>query len=105
MLDTWHFFRTGGVVGELDALPPRTIGAVQVGDAQAETWGTGTAPPSADRLLPGRGVMPLRDVVMRARRNNPDVIVGIEVFDRASVDADPSPRAQAAAAALRDCLG
>jgi hypothetical protein len=47
----------------------------------------------------------LRDVVMRARRNNPDVIVGIEVFDRASVDADPSPRAQAAAAALRDCLG
>ena len=104
MLDTWHFFRTAGTVADLDALPEGSIGAVQVGDAAADAWGSGADPPSADRLLPGLGAVPIRDIVARARRNNPDVVVGIEVFNRALVDADPSVRAHAAAAAMIDCL-
>jgi sugar phosphate isomerase/epimerase len=104
MVDTWHFFRTGGDADQLDALPPGTIGAVQVGDAPADAWNSGTEPPSADRLLPGRGAVPIRDIVARARRNNPDVVVGIEVFDRASIDADPLVRARAAASAMANCL-
>ena len=105
MLDTWHFFRTAGRPDDLEVLPAGSIGAVQVGDAAADAWGTGIDPPTADRLLPGQGVVPIRDLVARARRNNPEVVVGIEVFNRALVDADPSVRAQAAAAAMNDCLG
>jgi sugar phosphate isomerase/epimerase len=104
MLDTWHFFRTAGEVAELEALAPGTIGAVQVGDAPPEARGTGTEPPSADRLLPGHGAVPVREIVACARRNNPEAVVGIEVFDRSSVDADPMVRAQAAYTALTECL-
>ena len=105
MLDTWHFFRTSGTLAQLEELPPGTIGAVQVGDAPAAAWGTGVDPPSADRLLPGDGAVPIRDIVAIARRNNPAVVVGIEVFNRASIDAEPLTRAHAAAAAMVGCLG
>ena len=89
MLDTWHFFRTAGELADLEQLPPRSIGAVQVGDAAAAAWATGIDPPSADRLLPGLGAVPVRDIVAIARRNNPDVVVGIEVFNRVSIDTEP----------------
>ena len=105
MLDTWHFFRTGGNLADLARLPPGTIGAVQVGDAAADAWGTGAHPPSSDRLLPGEGAIALRDIVTIARHNNPDVVVGIEVFNRSSVDAPPLERAHAAAAAMAKSLG
>ena len=105
MLDTWHFFRTAGELADLEQLPPRSIGAVQVGDAAAAAWGTGTDPPSADRLLPGLGAVPVRDIVAIARRNNPDVVVGIEVFNRASIDTEPMDRAAAAAGAMVGSLG
>jgi sugar phosphate isomerase/epimerase len=105
MLDTWHLFRTAGTLDDLEQLPPGAIGAVQVGDAPADAWGSGIDPPSADRLLPGQGAVPLRDIVAIARRNNPDVVVGIEVFNRASVDVEPLTRANAAATAMVDCLG
>lgn len=104
MLDTWHFFRTSGTVADLEALPVRSIGAVQVGDAATDAWGSGANPPSADRLLPGHGVVPIREIVAAAQVNNPDVVVGIEVFNRALVDADPSVRAQTAATAMIECL-
>ena len=105
MLDTWHFWRTAGQLDELEQLPPGTIGAVQVGDAAAAAWGTGVNPPSPDRLLPGQGAVPVREIVAMARRNNPDVVVGIEVFNRASIEAAPLDRATAAAVAMVGCLG
>jgi len=105
MLDTWHFFRTAGQLDELERLPPGAIGAVQVGDAPAAAWGTGANPPSADRLLPGHGAVPVRELVAIARQNNPAVVVGIEVFNRASIDVAPLDRAMAAAAAMVGALG
>ena len=104
MLDTWHFFRTAGELAQLEQLPPGAIGAVQVGDAAAETWGIGSRATSADRLLPGAGVVPIGDIVAIARRNNPSVIVGIEVFNRTSSDLPALTRATAAAAAMRTSL-
>jgi sugar phosphate isomerase/epimerase len=105
MLDTWHFFRTGGDLTDLQRLPPGAIGAVQVGDAAADAWGTGANPPSADRLLPGDGAIALREIVAIARRNNPDVVIGIEVFNRSQVDAPPLDRAIAAATAMVTTFG
>jgi sugar phosphate isomerase/epimerase len=100
MLDTWHFFRTSGQLDDLEQLAPGAIGAVQVGDAAAAAWGTGVDPPSPDRLLPGQGAVPVREIVAIARRNNPEVVVGIEVFNRASIESAPLDRATAAAAAM-----
>jgi 2-keto-myo-inositol isomerase len=100
MLDTWHFFRTAGELEQLKQLPRKTIGGVQIGDAAAATRGVGDKVTGADRLLPGDGVVPLRDIVAIARRNNPAVIVGIEVFNRASTKLPALTRAAAAATAM-----
>jgi sugar phosphate isomerase/epimerase len=104
MLDTWHFFRTAGELAHLEQLPPGAIGAVQVGDAAPDIWGIGARATSADRLLPGTGVVPIRDIVAIARRNNPSVIVGIEVFNRTSSELPALTRATAAAAAMLTSL-
>jgi len=104
MLDTWHFFRTAGELAQLERLPSGAIGAVQIGDAAATTWGVGAKVTGADRLLPGTGVVPVRDIVAIARRNNPSVIVGIEVFNRASSELPALTRATAAAAAMHSSL-
>jgi sugar phosphate isomerase/epimerase len=105
MLDTWHFWRTAGQLADLEQLPLGAIGAVQVGDAPEAAWGTGVNPPSPDRLLPGHGAVPLREIVAIARHNNPDVVVGIEVFNRASIEGAPLDRAAAAAVAMVGALG
>ena len=103
-IDTWHLFRTGIEVEELRRLPPGSIRALQVADAHADLRGTGTKPPSADRLLPGAGATPLREIVAIALENHADVAIGVEVFDRARLAQPPLERAQAAARALRSVL-
>lgn len=80
--DTWHFFRNGGVPDQLRTLPPRTIGAVQVSDAEDDMFGTGATPPRRDRLMPGEGVIPLRELVSLAQQNDPTVVIGLEVFNQ-----------------------
>jgi sugar phosphate isomerase/epimerase len=103
-LDTWHWFRTGAPLDELRQLPPGSIRALQLADAQAELRGTGAKPPSADRLCPGAGAIPLREIVSFARANCPQVEIGVEVFDRSRLAEPPLERARAAAAGLRELL-
>lgn len=101
MLDTWHHWRCGGGVDELRALPPRTIGAVQLADALDDVRGSWASPPTRDRLLPGEGVLPLREIVEVAEANRGDVLVGVEVFSRALGEAPHRERAEHARRALR----
>lgn len=81
-LDTWHLARTGGTASDVAALAPGTVRVVQVGDGPAELVGSGAAPPSADRLVPGEGALPLAAVVAAALANNPEARIGPEVFSR-----------------------
>ena len=100
LIDTWHLWRTSGSVEALAQLPASMIGAVQLADAPASFLGCGANPPSADRLLPGDGAVPLDAILAVARANNPNVVVGIEVFNRSTVDDPASDRAGAAMQAL-----
>ncbi len=62
LLDSMHFFRTGGTIETLRALDPDLIGYVQLADAAA-------GPPGEDYLtmamfargVPGKGELPLRE--------------------------------------------
>jgi sugar phosphate isomerase/epimerase len=103
-LDTWHFFRTGEGLDALAALPAGTIRALQAADAKGDLRGTGARPPTADRLLPGAGVIPLREILRTARANCPSVAIGAEVFDRAQRSLAARDRACAAIGALRRLL-
>jgi sugar phosphate isomerase/epimerase len=100
MLDTWHLHRTGGTVADVRALPPGTVHAVQLSDALDDVFGTWADPPTRDRLLPGRGVIPLDEIVSVVRASCPAAVIAIEVFDQ-SVAGVPAPdRAKTAAAAF-----
>jgi len=100
MLDTWHFFRTSGLPGELERLAPGAIGAVQLSDAGADMWGSGVRPPTRDRLVPGDGVIPLRQILTLAMANRPGVVVGAEVFSRELAAEAPIDRARRVRAGL-----
>lgn len=104
MFDTWHFFRTGADPADLDAIPAGLLRAVQVSDALGDVRGTWTSPPTADRLQPGQGVIPLVELVRRAYANNPDLDIGPEVFDRPSAGEPAVARAAVAAEALDHLL-
>ena len=79
MLDTWHLLRTGGTVADIEALPPRAIGAFQLSDRIEPPADTAYIPMTG-RLLPGEGELPLRELVAAALANNPDITLEIEVF-------------------------
>lgn len=104
MFDTWHFFRTGGTLADLDEVASSEIGGLQVSDAPAEQWGvieTGIN----TRLLPGEGTIPVGALVDRVLSITPRAFIGVEVF---SADLNELPRAEAATrarVAMRSAMG
>jgi sugar phosphate isomerase/epimerase len=103
-LDTWHLFRTGESLAALRSLPRQAIRALQVADARADLKGTKTQPPTADRLLPGRGDIPLREILALVLADHAGAAIGVEVFDRSALGRPAAQRARDALAALRSLL-
>jgi sugar phosphate isomerase/epimerase len=103
MLDTWHHARSGGRVSGVRRLSPGGIGGLQISDRVAP-------PPGSeyrimeDRLLPGRGELPLAALLSAALANNPEVAVGVEVFSGELRSMPLDEAANAAMEALRDVL-
>jgi sugar phosphate isomerase/epimerase len=79
MFDTWHFFRTGGTLDDLEDLAPGEVGGLQASDAPAAQQGVIEAGVNT-RLLPGEGAIPVATVIERVLRGDPDAFIGIEVF-------------------------
>lgn len=100
-VDTWHWWRSGGDLEELRALPAGAVFALQMSDALASARGTGTAPPSRDRLPIGEGDLPIVALLAWAREAHPAAHVGLEVFDRRAAGRAHEVVAAAAAASVR----
>jgi sugar phosphate isomerase/epimerase len=98
LLDTWHFFRTGGRADDVASLPAGTITALQVSDARAELFGVGTDARVRDRMLPGEGAIPLVEILTAVFAAHPVRDVGVEIFDQQR--ADKAEMAAATRAAL-----
>ena len=94
LLDTRHFFATGGSVDRVAALAPDVIGYVQLSDNRLE-------PPDENyfndamfaREIPGQGELPLRELLAVLPQ---DVTVSLEVPRLADLRAGTSPRDHAA---------
>lgn len=116
LFDTWHHWRAGGRTADLAALPEGIVLAVQLSDmpdervdcwlpddpdaeARNRRW-----PPMTGRLLPGDGVLPLRQVVAALAGVAPQVPLGIELFNE-ELAREPADRfAALCAASLRALL-
>lgn len=79
MLDTWHFARSGGTLKQLRDLPPGLVGGIQLSDRIEPPPGTPYRT-MEDRLLPGAGALPLREMLEVVLPANRGVPVGVEVF-------------------------
>lgn len=79
MFDTWHFARSGGKLEDIDALPPESIGGVQINDWLPPEPGAVYVPMSG-RLMPGEGCLLLAEILARIEANSPGLAVCVEVF-------------------------
>ncbi len=91
VLDTFHFHLGGASLDDLQACRPRSVALLRLGDAPA---GDREELRDHHRLLPGRGIVPIRDIIgiLRALDADPPAVVDARI---------PEPRADAAGWARR----
>lgn len=102
LLDTMHFFRTGGTVAQIAALDPDLIGYVQLSDSRMAPWDEAYMQTAMfARDVPGTGELPLRELIAALPQ---DVTISVEVPNlealRSGAPRDHAARCVAAARAL-----
>lgn len=76
LIDSMHFFRSGGTVREIAELDPALIGHVQLCDAPRKGKGDYLQEAMKGRTIPGEGELPLREFVDALPRGK---TLGLEV--------------------------
>ncbi len=99
VIDTCHFFAGGSQLGAIEKVDPRKIFIFHINDVEERPLDTIE---DAHRLLPGEGVIPLDDILVRLKRTGYDGLCSLELFRPEYWQRDPAELAAAArAAALR----
>jgi sugar phosphate isomerase/epimerase len=76
LIDTMHLIRAGNTAADLAAVDPSLIRHVQLSDNTVRQRGAVYREDSIDRMVPGEGELPLRDILAAVPRGVP---VGLEV--------------------------
>jgi sugar phosphate isomerase/epimerase len=94
LVDSMHFFRTGGTVEKLQAVDPDWIGYAQLCDARLAPWDEGYFSEAMfARQVPGEGELPLREWIAAL----PETCeIGLEVPRLSDLRGGMSPRDHAA---------
>ncbi len=101
VIDSFHFYAGGSTIEMIDALDPKLIQVFHINDAedlprdQLE---------DRHRLLPGLGILPLRNIVAAFRRIGYDKVVSVEIFRPEYWERDPFALARDARAATERVL-
>jgi len=101
VIDSFHFYAGGSTFEMIDALDPELIQIFHINDAedlpreQLE---------DRHRLLPGLGILPLREMVSAFRRIGYDKVASVEIFRPEYWTQDPFALARAAKAAAEQVL-
>ena len=86
VIDSFHFYAGGSTIEMIDALDPKLIQIFHINDAedlpreQLE---------DRHRLLPGLGILPLREIVSAFRRIGYDKVASVEIFRPEYWERDP----------------
>lgn len=84
LIDTMHLVRAGNTASELAAIDPALIGYVQLSDNTIRQRGSVYRQDTIDRMVPGEGEFPLREILAALPA---DLVIGIEVPMRSRADA------------------
>lgn len=89
LVDSMHLFRSGSKAEDLAALDPELIGYVQICDVPfVSRYADYSEEARFDRLAPGEGELPLRDMIAALPR---DILLGVELPMRAKAEAGIGP--------------
>jgi len=102
--DTWHWFRGGGRLEDLRAIPGERIGSTQFNDAPVQSWENLVDETMEARLDPGEGEMPLVEVVQVLDEIGCTAPIGVEVFNNRHASMAPDEVGRKTAFAMRRVL-
>ena len=101
VIDSFHFYAGGSTIAMIEALDPKLISIFHINDAenlpreQLE---------DRHRLLPGLGILPLREIISAFRRIGYDKVASVEIFRPEYWEKDPFELAREAKVATERVL-
>ena len=104
LVDAWHFFRSGGELGSLGAVPGDRVLGIQLDDGPIAPEPDLVAASLHDRLLPGAGGLDVSGLVRTLRKIGAVAPIGVEVFSDELHALDPLEAGRRAGEALRGVL-
>jgi len=97
VLDSFHFYTGGSTIKMIDALDPKRLFIFHIDDAEDLPRERLT---DAHRLLPGLGILPLKEIIAAFKRIGYDANASVEIFRPEYWERDPFELAREAKAAL-----
>ena len=101
VIDAFHFYAGGSTIDMIDRLDPKRLFIFHVDDAEKMPRAQLT---DAHRLLPGLGILPLKEIIAAFRRIGYDANASVELFRPEYWERDPFELAREAKAAVERAL-
>jgi len=101
VIDSFHFYAGGSTIEMIEAVDPRLIYVFHINDAENLPRETLR---DKHRLLPGLGILPLREMIAAFRKIGYDKVASVEIFRPEYWDRDPFELAREAHIATKKLL-
>jgi len=101
VIDSFHFYAGGSTIKMIEALDPKRVFIFHINDAESRPLDKLT---DAHRLLPGLGILPLKEMLAAFKRIGYDAVASVEIFRPEYWERDPFELARDAKAAVEAVL-
>ena len=102
VLDSFHFYIGGSTIKMIEALDPKRLFIFHIDDAEDLPRDRLT---DAQRLLPGLGILPLKEIIAAFRRIGYNANASVEIFRPEYWERDPFELARESKAAAERAIG
>ena len=101
VIDSFHFYAGGSTIEMIETVDPKLIYVFHINDAENLP---GDQLTDAHRLLPGLGILPLKEIIAALREISYDANASVEIFRPEYWEQDPFQLAREAKAAMERVL-
>ena len=101
VIDSFHFYAGGSTIKMIEALDPKRLYIFHINDAEDRPSDELT---DAHRLLPGLGILPLKEMLAAFKRIGYDSVASVEIFRPEYWEREPFELARDAKAAMESVL-
>jgi len=101
VIDSFHFYTGGSTIKMIEVLDPKRLFIFQISDAESRPREQLT---DAHRLLPGLGILPLKEIIEAFKRIGYDGVASVKIFRPEYWERDPFELAREAKAAVEKVM-